>query len=107
MLKYPQAHPEAKKWRSTLFIYYNEFHVLVDGRHATGECAYRVSLVSDNKPDNATSTEDLGDMESDINASQSMETTSQVSGSTTWLHFWLMLSTDYRNQRRLIPGLPP
>lgn len=77
--KYPQAHPAAKKWRSTPFVHYNEFHALVDGRHATGGRAYRVSLASDNDLDDATLAEDLEAAGDNINTSQSTNASSQVS----------------------------
>ena len=80
ILKYLQAHPEVKKWWTVPFIHYNEFHALIEGWHATGEHAYRVSLASDNKvPSDTTLAEDLEDVDNNINTSQLINTTSQVS----------------------------
>ena len=81
-LKHLQVHPEAKKWRNTPFVHYNDFHMLVEGRHATGERAYRVSALSDNKPDDATPNEDLDDVGDDDNTPQPTNATSQVSWCT-------------------------
>ena len=77
-LKYPQAVPEAKKWRNTPFYHYDDFQVLTEGRYATGECAYRVSLTSDNENNDITPTKDV-DVDDDVAVSQSTDNTSQVS----------------------------
>jgi hypothetical protein len=81
MLKCSQAHPEAKKWRDTPFPYYDEIHGLIDGKHATGERAYRVSLTSDNEDNDMSLTNDVEDIDNDndIGLTQSSDTTSQVS----------------------------
>lgn len=81
MLKRPQAHPEAKKWQNTPFPLYNEFHALIEGRHATGERAYRVPLTgdSDNKNNDATPTEDIEDSDSVIVTLQLSSTAGRVS----------------------------
>ena len=78
-LKYLQAHPDAKKWRNMPFPHYNELRALVEGRYATGERAYRVSLASDNENDDEIPTEDVEDIGGDIAASQSTNDASQVS----------------------------
>lgn len=78
VLKHLQAHPEAKKWRDTPFPHYSEFRVLIEGKYATGESVYRVSLTSDDNVDNTTSTEDVEDIDNDIIVSQSTDAASQV-----------------------------
>lgn len=52
-LNYSQAYSEAKKWRYTPFPHYNEFQALVEGRHATGEHAFWVSLASNSDDENS------------------------------------------------------
>ena len=52
--------------------------MLTEGRYATGEHAYRVSLTSDNENDDITPTEDV-DVDDDVAVLQSTNTTSQVS----------------------------
>lgn len=74
-----QAHPEAKKWRTTPFFHYNDLQSLVEGRHATGERAYRVSLSGGDENDDITPTEDADDVDNDAATSQSTDTVSQVS----------------------------
>ena len=76
-----QSHPGAKKWRNMPFVHYNEFHMLVEGRHATGERAYRVSSASGNKPDDTTPIEVLDDVDDDDNTPRATNATSQVSQS--------------------------
>lgn len=61
MLRHPQAHPEVKKWRNTPFPHYYDLQTLIEGRHATGERAYRVLLASNNGNDDPPSTEDTED----------------------------------------------
>lgn len=41
-----QAHPSAVKWRTKAFPMYDEMLALVEGRHATGENAFRVIQLS-------------------------------------------------------------
>jgi len=53
--------------------------MLVEGRHATGERAYRVSkLSSDDETNDITLTQDVEDTDDDIVPSQSTDTASQV-----------------------------
>jgi hypothetical protein len=76
---YLQVHPEAKKWRNMPFFHYDELQALVEGRYTTGECAYQVSLASDNENNDATPTEDAEDVDNDAAVSQSTDAASQVS----------------------------
>ena len=78
VLSHPQAHPEVKKWQNTPFPHYNDLQTLIEGRHAMGERAYRVSLASDDKNDDPSSTEDTEDVDNNPPASQSTNVASQV-----------------------------
>lgn len=63
------------------FPHYDDFHALVEGGRATGDCAYRVSPTndSDDENDSTTPTEDLKDTGSSTVPSQLTDTASQVS----------------------------
>jgi len=74
---YIAAHPEMKKWRNTPFPHYYDLQALIEGRHATGERAYRVSLTGDDGKDDPSSTEDTEDVDDIFLASQSTNTASQ------------------------------
>ena len=79
MLRCPQAHPEVKKWRNTPFPHYHDLQMLIEGRHATGERAYRVLLASDDINNDWTPTQDTEDIDDNFSVSQPTDVASQVS----------------------------
>ena len=53
--------------------------MLIEGRHATGERAYRVSLASDDINNDWTPTQDTEDIDDNFSVSQPTDVASQVS----------------------------